>query len=159
MMDLVKKCGRLRKMWDVVGAVCGRVSVGECLCAHAGMECCTVTAGWLAFHVPQRCVSYPYGGVGERPVSMGQDGHTRLAILWRTKEPMLESLAESPAFPLAASSIWPEETIRGGRIRAVKRVKSSIANRCTTRAMPVHLDSPRLPGILSSSPVCNILCV
>ena len=106
----------------MVGAVRGRVSVGECLCARAGMGCCTVMVGWPAFHVPRRCVSHPYGGAGEKPVPTGQDGHSRPVILWRSKEPTLGSLAESPAFPSAAiSSIWPEETIRGGKIRAVNK--------------------------------------
>ena len=83
-----------------------------------------MTAGWPAFYVLQHCVSHPYGGAGERPVPTGQDGHRRPVILWRSKEPALESPAESLAFPSAAiSSIWPEQTVRGGKMRAVDKGK------------------------------------
>lgn len=119
-----------QKMWQTqkdvrCGWCCAWQSLwAECLCAHAGMGCCTVTAGWPAFHVPQRCVSHPYGGAGDRPVPTGQVGHGRPVILRRSKESTLGTLAECPAFTsVAISSFWPEETVRGGRIRAVNKSK------------------------------------
>lgn len=110
-MDLVEKCGRLRKMGAVVGAERGRVSGGECLCPRPGVGCWPVTPGWSAFHGPQHRVS-PYGGAGKRPVAVGRGDSAE----------DLGSQAESPAFTSAAiSSVWPEETVRGGRIRAVSK--------------------------------------
>lgn len=57
MMDLVQKCGRLRKMGAVVGVGMAESRGGECLCPRPGMGCCPVMPGWSAFHRPQRCVS------------------------------------------------------------------------------------------------------